>query len=68
MTKKTMIVNVDREGWLTLREAFPKTTDSKRSRILLENFDIPSFKAKLQPEHNDGPMDIKMKKILKGLI
>ena len=68
MSKRTMIVNVDKDSWLNMRSAFPKLSDSKRSKLLISNFDVPAFKAKLNPELTDTTMDKRMKRILKGII
>jgi len=66
--KNTKLVHVDVKVWGTIRNALPKMSDSKRSRLVGKVFLESGFMEKLRPELTDTSNDKLIKRILKDLI
>jgi len=66
--KNTKLVHADVKVWGTIRNALPKMSDSKRSRLVGKVFLESGFMEKLRPELTDTSNDKLIKRILKDLI
>jgi len=65
---KQKLVRVDTGAWSKIRQMFPNTSDTTRSRIIGNMLDAEDVHRKLTPELSDTKKDRMIKKMLKGIL
>ena len=66
--RNTININAHRDSWIEIRKMFPKSSDSRRIRILYGIAKRSDITTKLLPETTDTRKDKILKGIMKDLL